>query len=96
MARDFKKAYTYAPPSYRALVSEEDFRNQFGTSGRWTKADVHSAKCEAERCQVKVRIAATVRAPLPGVPRNQTHNVSSYFDEPWVREDGQWWFYQAP
>ncbi len=96
VAKDYKKAYGYMAPSYRALVNEADFQRRFGISGSWSDVAVHSAKCEAERCQVKVRVAASLMVPLPGVRAGQEQKVSSYYDEPWVREDGQWWFYQAP
>lgn len=96
VTKDAKKAYDLMTPSFRALISQEDFQRRMPSAGRWTGASVHSAKCEAERCQVKVRISASVAANLPGMRRGQTTGVTSYFDEPWVREDGQWWFYEAP
>ena len=81
VAKDFKKAYTYMAPSYRALVTPEDYVKKFGTGGRWTSVAVDSAKCEAERCQVKVRVEATVRIPIPGVRTGSEQSLSSYYDE---------------
>ena len=96
VAKDFKKAYSYMAPSYRALVTPEAYVKKFGTGGRWTSVAVHSAKCEAERCQVKVRVEANVKIPLPGQRLGAEQHLSSYYDEPWVREDGKWWHYEAP
>ena len=96
VAKDFKKAYTYMAPSYRALVTPEDYAKKFGTGGRWTSVAVRSAKCEAERCQVRVLVEAKVRVPMPGMRTGSEQALSSNYDEPWVREDGQWWHYEAP
>ena len=51
---------------------------------------MHEVKCEAERCTVRVRVAAKVLAPpFTG------QEVVTYVEEVWVRDEGQWWFFQA-
>ena len=96
VAKDFKKSYAYMAPSYRALVSESDYIKKFGKNGHWNSVAVHSANCKPERCQVKVLVEATLMIPIPGARLGNEQKISSYSDEPWVREDSQWWFYEAP
>ena len=51
---------------------------------------VHEVTCEAERCAVRVRLSMTMLTP-PFIGQK----IVNLVDETWVREDGQWWFYQA-
>ena len=43
-----------------------------------------------ERCAVRVRLSMTMLTP-PFIGQK----IVNLVDETWVREDGQWWFYQA-
>ncbi len=87
--RDFDTAYTYAPPSFRAVVPQSKYGTRFGSAARWKGVQVHEVRCEPERCTVKLRVETEVlRAPFTG------HVVTTYFDEVWVREDAQWWRYE--
>ena len=88
--RDFEKAWEYTQPGYRAVMRQKDYRNRFGVAGQWLGAQVHDVKCEAERCTVKLRLTTKVL-----VPPFANREMVNYYDEPWVREDGQWWFYQT-
>ncbi len=94
MKRDFEKAYTYSPPSYRGVTPFRDFRAKFGSGLSWKSVAVHSAKCEPERCLVKVRVQADVPLLVTGA-QGRLHEVTSYYDETWVREDGEWWMQEA-
>ena len=87
---DFEKAWDYTQPGFRALVKRERYFRRFGGGAQWTGAQVHKVTCEAERCTVRVRISAKVMAPP-----FKGQEVVSIMDEVWVREDGQWWYYQA-
>ena len=51
---------------------------------------VHQVDCEAERCTARVRLTSRIMMP----PFNKQDIVGT-IDEVWVREEGQWWFYQA-
>lgn len=88
---DFTGAYGYLMPSFRALVSEQSYRQRFGSAGAWTNAIIHQVKCEPNACDVRVRVTTQVR-----VPQFARHipEVNAYLDERWVREGGQWWLYQ--
>ena len=87
---DFDQAWTYPQPGFRAIVTQQDYRKRFGAAGQWRGAQVHKVECEAARCTVRVRL--TTRFLMP--PFNK-QDVVGAVDEVWVREDGQWWFYQA-
>ncbi len=88
--RDFEKAWEYTQPSYRALVSQKDYRSRFGSAGQWKGVQVHQVKCEPERCTARLRLTSTVN-----IPPFHGNDLVGYIDEVWVRADGQWWFYQA-
>ena len=87
---DFETAWTYTQPGFRAVVKQNRYHRRFGAAGTWKGAQVHEADCEAERCKVRVRVTTLV-----DMPRFRNREVTSSFDETWVREDGQWWYYQA-
>ena len=90
--QDFAGAYAYLTPAYRDVVPQEQYRRRFGSAGAWTNAIVHEVKCEPEACTVKVRITTQLRIPKFAA---RLPEVSSYIDERWVREDGQWWLFQS-
>ena len=87
---DFDKAWTYTQPGYRAVVKQKDYRKQFGSGGQWVGVQVHGVTCEAERCTVHLRL--TTRVLVPPRPNRE---IAGYLQEEWVREEGQWWYYQA-
>ena len=87
---DFDKAWTYTQPGYRAVVKQRDYYKQFGSGGQWKSAQVNDATCQAERCTVKIHLTTKVL-----VPPFTGQQLIGDFDEVWIREDGQWWFYQG-
>lgn len=89
--RDFAKAYTFTQPAFRAVVKPEDYRGRFGQAGAWKGAQIHEATCEAARCTVRVRLTTAVQ--IPRVAR-RIPEVTGYHDEVWVRDAGQWWFFE--
>ena len=89
---DFDGAYAYLPPSFRAVVSAPDYRKRFGAAGQWSNAIVHKVSCEAESCKATVRITTQIRLPRFAMTLPET---TTYLDEIWVREEGQWWRYEA-
>ena len=87
---EFEQAWTYTQPGYRAIVQQKDYRKRFNSAGQWRGAQIHQATCEAERCTVRIRLTTRVI-----VPPFAGQDIVGAIDEQWVREDGQWWFYQA-
>ena len=87
--RDWNTAYPYLTPGYRALVPLKRYGNQFSGPMQWESAQVDSVKCEEARCTV--RVGVTARIILPGHDKRLT---TTYFDETWVREEGQWYKFE--
>ena len=87
---DMAKAYQYFTPSYRDTVSVDRYRNSIGNASQTVGSTVESVKCETlEKCiaTVKVEIKPLV------VPRF-VGTITTYSDETWLFEAGQWWLFQ--
>jgi len=90
---DFTAAYRYLQPGYRAIVNEQNYRKTFGAGGAWKAADIYTTTCEAERCTVRLRLTTLNFAPGFATKMPEIQN---FFNETWIKDEGQWWFYQAP
>jgi hypothetical protein len=91
IASDFEKSYEYMPPSYRAVTPLQRYKNGFGGAIKWVGAEVVSVKCDTEdKCIAHMKVEA--RTVLRGFRKDMPPLVN-YFDETWVREDGQWWLF---
>ena len=90
IAGDFKKAYEYLAPSYRAVSSFERYNEGLNGGAPWVKADVARVVCEsAEKCTAGIRIESKA------APVMHFHgNIVTGVDETWLLEDGKWWLYQ--
>ena len=86
---DMRKAYEMSSPSTRAVLSFEQYRGRFGGAVTWRSTEIASVACEADKCVANVHILAE---PLLGTKFGNT--LSTYVDETWLLEDGQWWFFQ--
>ena len=89
IAGNFEKAWEFTQPAYRGVVKAADYHKQFGIGGKWRGVQVHSVTCEAERCNVRIRLTTKMN-----VPPFQGKEVTGFIEEVWLREDGQWWYYQ--
>ena len=90
IAGNYDKAWTYTQPSFRDLVKQANYRGRFGGAGEWRGVQVHSVTCAAERCEVRLRLTTRVM-----VPPFAGHELVGAIDEVWIREDGQWWYFEA-
>lgn len=88
--RDWNTAYSYLVPAYRAVVPLKRYGNQFSGPLQWESAKATSASCEDKRCAVKVEI--TYRTLLPG---HMDRVSSTFLDEVWVLEAGQWYKFES-
>jgi hypothetical protein len=89
VARDFAAAYDYNTATFRSLVSFDTFKSRTGGSVVWLGAEAVSVKCpEVEKCTARIRI--DFKPPL----RGGGDKLSTYFDETWLRESGQWWVFE--
>lgn len=91
LAGEWSKAYRYMSPSYRALVEEKRYANQFGAGASFLGAEVARVTCAEERCTVRMRVRFQTAAAGRSSEVGETH-----FDEVWIREEGQWWMSQQP
>jgi hypothetical protein len=89
---DFATAYSYTQPGYRAIVSEKKYEKTFGDTSSWESVDIFKTTCEAEPCTVRLRL--TARNPVPRFSRSLPE-IQGFIDETWIKDQGQWWFYQS-
>lgn len=79
--RDFDQAFGYISPSGRLTLPKEVFAGRLtGTS--WLSATVDKIKCEAELCNVSVKLRYHLFPNFPHV---------GIFEEKWILEDANWW-----
>ncbi|UCU99849.1 hypothetical protein [Acidovorax radicis] len=89
---DPKTAYALLAPAYRDLKSEKDFVGQFGAGANLRDTGVAKVTCEApDRCTARISLTAK-----PMVPGLNLPVVTTYLDDTWVLEQGQWWRFEAP
>jgi len=89
LAGDYDTAYTFMPPSYRAVTSLDRYKKGFGAAVKLIAAQVERVKCEEpDKCVATTKIEA--RAVLQ---RASTPPIVTGYDEVWVRENGQWWLF---
>jgi len=90
MANDTEAAYAYMPPSYRAVKSLDSYKKSLGDV-QLTAAQVERVTCEsADKCVATAKIEAKVT-----LRRANTPPIVTYYDETWIRENGQWWVFPA-
>lgn len=89
LERKYDQAYEYLAPSYRALNNTESYRSRFGDGAKWIEPKVAKVECPTEdRCTVMVKLKILVVAPGFSKP------IDSNIFETWLKEDGQWWYFQ--
>jgi len=86
---DTTNAYSFITPGYRAVVSAVDYRRSVALAA-WYGAEVINVTCpEPTKCLAKVRIDFKYVSGRKGADR-----ISTHYDETWLFEAGQWWFFQ--
>lgn len=87
---DRARAYTYFTPGYRAAVPLDRYQASIGKAVQNIGATVESVKCETlEKCIATVKVE-TKPLVVPGF----TGTITTYSDETWLFEAGQWWYFQ--
>ncbi len=90
VVHDFKGAYEYLAPSYRAVSSFERYNEQLNGGAAWIKAEVGRVRCEsAEKCTVNVAIESK-----PVGVMHFKGSIRTGDEETWLLEDGRWWLHQ--
>jgi hypothetical protein len=89
---DRKRAYEYFTPGIRGTISADTFAGAIGNAVVTVGATVESVSCETlEKCvaQVKLEMKPVADRRFAGTI------VTTYTNETWVLEAGQWWFFQT-
>ena len=87
---DLAKVYSYFTPAYRATVPVDRYTVSVGHALQNVSGTVESVNCEAlGKCIARVKVEIK---PL-AVPLFKG-TITSYSDETWLFEAGQWWFFQ--
>ena len=87
---DFARSYAYTAPSFRGLISQDVYRGRIGGAVNWVAGEVATVECpEAIKCIARVRIDYK-----PLLRGRSGSTVSTYVNETWVLEDGQWWAFE--
>ncbi|RYH61654.1 MAG: hypothetical protein EON54_09945 [Alcaligenaceae bacterium] len=89
---DPRTAYSLMAPAYRGLKSEKDFVGQYGAGAPVKETGVAKVTCESE-VSCTARISLTAKPAIPGL---NMPLITTYLDDKWVLEDGQWWRFEAP
>ncbi len=90
VAGDFDKMYGFYAPGFREVVSQEAFNARFGNAVKWVDAEVIEVTCsESVKCSARVRVDYKPR--VKGATNAQ---LSTYFNETWQLDAGQWWLYE--
>ena len=89
---DFATAYSYIQPGYRAVISEDKYAKTFASGSTWKSVEIFKTTCESDRCTVRLRLTAKNTVPrfARAIPE-----ITGFVDETWIKDQGQWWYYQA-
>ena len=90
LRRDWKTAYGYLTSGYRQVVSADRYGGQFTGPMHWDGAKATGAECDEKRCVVTVEIS--FRLLLPG---HMDRVSSTFVEETWLLEDGQWYKFES-
>lgn len=82
IAKDFEGAYRFLSPGSKAVHSLQLFRSKIRPLN-WRAAKAVAADCKADVCRVQISLTL-VDDRLGG-------EVTTVFEETWLRESGQWW-----
>lgn len=85
IAQDYKKAYSFSSPAYRASVPEESHHPKVAGAANWTKGVVDTVECDENACDVHTLISYE----LPQYGIKNTRSIK----QRWIKIKGKWWIY---
>jgi hypothetical protein len=89
LAKRFADAYVFATPAFRGFISAERYAGRFRGPVQWVAVEVTEVVCkEPDNCKAKVNLTYRLTAPRALGP------FTTSIDETWLKEDGQWWYYE--
>jgi hypothetical protein len=84
-----ESAYNYLSSGYKAVTPYSHYQKTVKGQGLWKAATVENVQCEAESCEVKVKLELEIHYPLM---KNAVH-TDSVVIERWVKsQNGVWGF----
>lgn len=91
---DLETSYKLTTPSFRGAKTLESYKKGFGGAVVIKSAEVATVTCEnADKCIVNAKVEAQPNLVLG---RRAVPSFTTYIDETWLREDGQWWLFPTP
>lgn len=84
---DLEKAYAMLTEGYRKITPYDTYRSRIA-NGLWIKGEAVEVTCEPEKCEARIHLES--KPPLGG---RFGGNISTYFNETWLLEEGQWRFF---
>ena len=91
--KDFKKAWEYSSPNYRAIFSKQLYAKKFSYAVEWELTGVEIVNYDS------VAAVASVVVRVMSKPTKQTSSASLAIgaipttrSERWIFSEGQWWF----
>jgi len=88
IARDFRAAYDFETPSYRAMNPFEKFHGRFGGAVIWHVVRVVEVRYD-DPTVARVKVAVDYSAPTSW--GDQAAKATTHISETWLKRDGQWW-----
>ena len=85
--KDFKKAYSYASPGYRANVQYHNHVSKVLGAKLWTAGVVDSVECEPSGDVCDVVVSVTYYFPQAKMKNTRP------LKEKWIYIDEEWWIY---
>ena len=90
IAEDYAQAFGLLSPAQRSARNVDTYESDLRRSRvKWQSASVEDVVCEAEVCEVKVKIEIRVVGAVPG--RNQ-YEVQQFLHEQWIQAENEWWY----
>lgn len=94
IAGDLDTTYKLTTPSYRGATTLETYKKAFGAAVVIKSAEVATVVCDsADKCVVNAKVEAQPNLVLG---RRALPPFTTYIDETWLLEDGQWWLFPTP
>jgi hypothetical protein len=90
IAGEYETGYAFYTPGYREQTSVVDFTiDMRGRPVQWVAAEVISADCDGDRCEVETELEYRV----PSAPAQMSGMGNRRpIEETWIRIDDSWWF----
>ncbi len=90
----YEDAYQFLAPSFRAVQSYKSYTSRFVNTA-WTGGTAVRVECNDERdkCVATVRIDSKVFLPGMKMGDKQGSSLTTYVEENWIKQGGNWWLF---